>query len=77
MGTANLDDLVEACGLLGHGILEAAKSGEELLLNLENGGNVHGGGEGVVGRSRHVDVVVGVDRLLGTHGASENLNGTV
>lgn len=77
MGTSNLDDLVEAGLLLGHGVLETAQSRKELLLNLEDGSNVHGGGESVVGRGRHVDVVVGVDWLLGTHGTTEDLNGAV
>ena len=38
---------------------------------------MHDGGEGVVGGGGHVDVVVGVDGLLGAHGATEDLNGTV
>lgn len=77
VGTANLDDLLESLLLLLHGVLEAAEGRKELLLNLENGGNVHGSREGVVGGSGHVDVVVGVDRLLGAHGTAQNLDSTV
>lgn len=77
VGTANLDDLVESLLLLVHGVLEAAQGREELLLDLENGGNVHGGREGVVGRGGHVDVVVGVDGLLGAHLAAQDLDGAV
>ena len=47
------------------------------MLELEDGGNVHDGREGVVGRGRAVDVVVGVYRLLAAHLASEDLDGTV
>ena len=77
VGTANLDDLVESLLLLVHGVLEALQGREELLLDLENGSNVHGGREGVVGRGGHVDVVVGVDRLLGAHLTAQNLDGAV
>jgi hypothetical protein len=77
VGAADLDDLVESLLLLVHGILEALQGREELLLELENGGNVHGGGEGVVGRGGHVDVVVGVDGLLGAHVAAQHLDGAV
>lgn len=38
---------------------------------------MHDGGEGVIGRGGHVDVVVGVDRLLAAHCAAEDLDGTV
>ena len=47
------------------------------LLELDNGSDVHNGGEGVVGGGGHVNVVVGVDGLLGAHGATQDLNGTV
>ena len=77
VGAANLDDAVEALGLLVQGILQALECGQELLLELEDSSNVHGGGEGVVGRGGHVDVVIGVDGLLGAHGAAEDLNGAV
>ena len=38
---------------------------------------MHGGGERVVRGLRHVDVVVGMDRLLGSHLAAHNFNGAV
>ena len=38
---------------------------------------MHDGREGIVGGGRHVDVVVGVDGLLGAHCAAEDLNGAV
>jgi len=38
---------------------------------------VHGGGKRVVGRLRHVDVVVGVDGLLAAHDAAADFNGAI
>ena len=77
VSSANLDNLVKGIDLGLHGVLEAAESGDKLLLELKNSSNVHGGGEGVVGRSRHVDMVVGVDGLLGALGAAQHLDGAV
>lgn len=77
VGTANLDQVLELVNLDLQGVAQVLEGGEEGVLELQNGGNVHDGGEGVVGGGGHVDVVVGVDGLLGTHLATENLNGTV
>ena len=55
----------------------AADRREEPVHDLLDRGDVHGGREGVVGRLRHVDVVVGVDRLLGAHHAAGQLDGPV
>jgi hypothetical protein len=77
MGATDLDELLPLVTLLLEGVAQAGEGGQQRLLEVEDGGNVHDGGEGVVGRGRHVDVVVGVDGLLGAHGAAENLNGAV
>ena len=77
VGTTDLDDVAEVLNLHLKGVAQASQRRQEGVLELDNGGDVHGSGEGVVGRGRHVDVVVGVDGLLGTHGATEDLNGTV
>lgn len=79
MGAADLDNLLgfELDDLGLQGIAEGADGGDELLLDLEDGGDVHHGREGVVGRGGHVDVVVGVDGLLRAHGAAEDLDRTV
>ena len=77
VGTTDLDDLVKVFHLHLEGVAQASQRRQQSVLQLNNSGNVHGGGEGVVGRSRHVDVVVGVDGLLSSHGASQDLNGTV
>jgi hypothetical protein len=77
VGTSNLDDVVESKDLLLESGVEGAEGRKELLGELHGGSNVHDGGEGVVGGSGHVNVVVGVDGLLGSHLSSENLNSTV
>ncbi len=50
---------------------------EQPMHDLLHGGDVHGGRERVVGRLGHVDVVVGVDRLLGAHDPAGELDGPV
>lgn len=77
MSTTDLDDLVELLDLLLESIAKAAQGRQQSVLELENGSDMHGSGERVVGRGGHVDVVVGVDRLLGAHGTPKDLNGTV
>lgn len=77
MGSADLDDVVELVYLLLQGILQAGQGREKSVLDLQNSGNVHNGREGIVGRGGHVDMVVGVDRLLAAHGSAQDLNCTV
>ena len=77
VSAANLDDLLELLLLGLESVLEGDEGRKERLLEVEDGGNVHDGGEGVVGGGAHVDVVVGVDGLLAAHGAAQNLNGAV
>lgn len=45
MGTANLDDVVELELLGVHGVVELLEGGKEGLGDLDDGGDVHGGGE--------------------------------
>ncbi len=77
MGTADLDDVLEVVHLLLESITETLQGRKESVLKLHDGGDMHGSGERVVGRSGHIDVVVGVDGLLGAHLAPQDLNGTV
>lgn len=77
MGSADLDDIVELVYLLLQGVLQAGQGRKKRILDLQNGGNVHNGREGIVGRGGHVDMVVGVDRLLAAHGPAQDLNCTV
>ena len=77
MCPANLDQVLPLVDLLLQRIAEAGEGGKERLLEVEHGGDVHDGGEGVVGGGGHVDVVVGVDWLLAAHCAAEDLDGAV
>ena len=77
VSATNLDDLLERLALGLDGVLEGDKGRQKRLLEVQNGGDVHDSGEGVVGRGSHVDVVVGVDGLLAAHGTAQNLDGAV
>jgi hypothetical protein len=77
VSAADLDDLLKGLALGLEGVLEGDQGRQERLLKVQDSGNVHDSGEGVVGRGAHVDVVVGVDGLLAAHGAAKNLNGAV
>jgi len=77
MRAADLDNLVECLSLLVQGISEVLQGREKHLLDVENGGDMHDGWEGIVGASGHVDVVVGVDWLLAAHLSAEDLDCSV
>ena len=46
-------------------------------MHAFGGGNVHGRGKSIVGRLRHVDIVVGMDRILRSKHAPGQLNGSI
>src|ERR1019366_3063889 len=50
---------------------------QDRLLQLRRRRDGHGGGERVVGRLRHVDVIVGMDRLLAAHLTAGDLDSTI
>lgn len=77
MSSANLDNLVKGLSLHLQGISQPGQGGDEPLLEIEDGGDVHDGGERVVGAGRHVDVVVGVDWFLASHFPSKNFDCSV
>jgi hypothetical protein len=78
MRAADLDDVVPGLGFAEQHLVEALESGDQLLGDGLSDGDVDGGGEHVVGRLPHVDVVVGVDRLLlGEAVAAGQLDGAV
>ncbi len=56
---AGLDDVLELVGLGGERRLELLQRGQQLVRRLGQRGEVHRGGEDVVGRLAHVHVVVG------------------
>ena len=50
---------------------------QQILLELQHGGNVHRGREGVVRRLSHVDVVVRMHRRLAADFPAKQLNGAI
>ena len=77
VSSADLDDLLELLNLLLESISQALERWEKSLLEFEDSRNVHDGGERVVGRSGAVNVVIGMNRLLGSHLSTEDFNSTV
>ena len=77
VGPADLGDPGEGLGLGGERVAQAPHRGQQARGQLLGGGDVHGRREGVVGGLRHVHVVVGMDRGLGTHHAAVELDGPV
>ena len=61
---ADLDDVGERLGLLVERVAQLLHARDQVVLDLLDGGDVHRGRVRVVGRLRHVDVVVGVHGLL-------------
>ena len=77
MGAPDFGDVLE---LHGPGLQRVAEGGhraEQPEHDLLGHRDVHGGREGVVRRLRHVDVVVGMDGLLGAHDPAAELDGPV
>ena len=73
VGAAGLDDCVELFGLRRQRVSEAADGGQQVLDDALVRGDVHGRGERVVRALAAVDVVVGLDQLLGAEVTAENL----
>jgi hypothetical protein len=74
MGAADLDDVAPGLGLGVQRGVQMFQGRDQVVDHLFGAGDVHGRGIGVVGRLAHIDVVVGVDRLLGAHLAAQNLD---
>ena len=72
--TTDLDDLVESLRLGVEGISQLSQGRYEILTNLEDGSNVHGGRESVIGALAHVNVIIGVDWLLRAQFAAQDLD---
>lgn len=75
VGTADLDDVLELFGLVVQGGAEFLEGWEQTGVDFTTDGDVHGGGEGVVGGLRHVHVVVRVDRLLRSKLSAKDFDG--
>ncbi|MNN21616.1 hypothetical protein D3C81_1349450 [compost metagenome] len=77
VGAADLDDVGPGLGLGVQGGVQVLQRRQQVVDHLLGAGDVHGRRIGVVRRLAHVDVVVGVDRLLGAHLAAQHLDGAV
>ena len=64
MGAADLDDVVPFGGFAGDRVVQRRHRRNQALLHVDRGRDVHRRGKRVVGRLRHVDVVVRVNRRL-------------
>lgn len=60
VGPADLDNVGEFVALGLEGVLETAEGRQETFMGLDDGGDVHGGGEGVVGGLALIDMVIGM-----------------
>ncbi len=77
VGAADFHDGLEFLRLGVERVAQHFYGGEQCALRLERGGDRHGAGEGVVGRLRHVHVVVRVHRLLGAKFTAGHLDRAV
>ncbi len=73
MGAADLDDVRERRGLGLECVLEMGQAGNQAILELDRGRDVHRRGEGVIRRLAAIDMVVGMHRRLVAGLAAENL----
>ncbi len=77
VGTADFHYADEFLGLGIERIAQLLHGREQSASGFRGGGDVHGSGEGVVGGLRHVDVIVGMNRLLAAQFAAGDLNGAI
>ena len=77
VGAAHFDDVAECLGFFGQAVAQELLRAGMSWSASRDGGDVHGGGEGVVGGLGLVDVVVGMDRVLGAQGAAGFFDGAV
>ena len=77
VSAADFYDVLEFFSLGCNRIVTALDSGNQRVLHPFRGCDVHGGGEGIVRRLRHVDVIVGMNRLLRSQHAARQFNGAV
>ena len=77
VGAANLDDVVELRPLFVQGAAQLLEAGKQALLYLQSHGNVHGRGERVIGALAPIDMVVGMNWILGAQLPTQNLNSPI
>lgn len=77
VGAADFVDVFELARFLGEGAVESFQFGEDLVVNGEGGGDVDGGGEGIVRGLGLVDVIIGVDGVFRAEGFAGELGASV
>ena len=77
VGATDLDDVVELGALGGQRGAQGLQRRQQMVLDLNGGGHVHGGGEGIVGRLAAIDVVVRMDLARFAALAAQQLGGAV
>ena len=77
VGAADLDDAVELLRFGCDGMVHGLDRGDERILHAIGRCDVHGRGERVVGRLRHVDVIIWMNWFLGPHFAAGDFDGAV
>ena len=77
MRASNFDNVLELIGLGVQCSIQRFQGGNEVLGDLHDSGNVHHSGERVIRRLRHVDMVIGVNGVLGAQLATQKGDGAV
>ena len=77
MRAANLYHVRELFGLCFKRLLHTPHRRDQRIVHAFGGGNVHGRGKSVIRRLRHIDVVVGMDRILRPKHAPGQLDGAI
>src|ERR1700722_7777223 len=77
MGAANFYDVLELGRLGRDRVMNALDGGNQRVFYPIRGRDVHGSGERIVGRLRHVDVIIGMNWLLRSQRAARQFNGAV
>jgi hypothetical protein len=77
MGAPDLDDVLPGGDFGGQCRVQMLQRRQQPVLDFLGAGDVHGRRVCVVGRLAHIDVIVGMDRLLGAHRAAQHLDGAV
>src|SRR5260221_7946476 len=77
MGAADLDDIAPFMRLRRDRVGERPDPRQQMIADLDDRRDVHGGGKRVVRRLAHIDVVVGMDRRLAAELAADELDRAV
>ncbi len=74
VGAADLDHVVEGLGLFQQHRFHPFQGWQQAVMAFDRQGDVHGRRHRIVGRLRHVDVVVRMDGIFGAEDAAQDLD---